>query len=181
MVADNRGFGLTELCICMAVIAVIMGVAIPSFDRIIGQWHINRGAQALVNALHLARSHATLRGTPVVLCQVNAAGNCAASVPPASGNTGWRVFAPLVLTSAPQRNNVDVLLSSELLPARTRVFGSRSGITYWPVARSGTTATFVLCDLHQAASPRAVIVSQTGRPRLSDRMPDGTLPDCGHG
>jgi hypothetical protein len=71
----------------------------------------------------------------------------------------------------------DELLRSVELPPELRLLGSRRVLTYWPVARAGTTATLVLC--HARGAALAVIVSQTGRPRLSRTDAAGAALDCG--
>jgi hypothetical protein len=47
------------------------------------------------------------------------------------------------------------------------VHGSRAAVTFWPVARTSLTSTFDVCDAKQEIAGRAVVVSQTGRPRVA--------------
>jgi hypothetical protein len=55
---------------------------------------------------------------------------------------------------------------------------NRNAVIYWPVALAGTTASFVFCDERGARAARAIIVSQTGRPRVSARDAAGKPLRC---
>jgi hypothetical protein len=46
------------------------------------------------------------------------------------------------------------------------VRSSRAAVTFWPVAMAGTTGTFTFCA---GADGRAVVISQTGRPRVETK------------
>jgi hypothetical protein len=99
---------------------------------------------------------------------------CLASSEPA---TGWAVFIDRPGGASGRLDAGDQLLRVVELPAELRLTGSRRALTYWPVARAGTTATLVLC--HARGDALAVIVSQTGRPRLSHTDAAGGVLDCG--
>ena len=91
-----------------------------------------------------------------------------ASQSAAAAGVGWLVFyqpGGRVVTqpaAAP-------LLHTFTLPEDVSVHGSRAAVTFWPVARAGTTSTFDLCGIGSGASMagRAVVVSQTGRSRVA--------------
>lgn len=167
------GLTLCELALTLALVAVLAGIATPSF----GQWRaaalLQREAYALLGALHAARSAAIARGEPVVLCQA-AGGSCLAASTPASG---WAMFIDRPGGASGRLDAGDELLQRVDLPAELRLQGSRRVLTYWPVARAGTTATLVLC--HARGGALAVIVSQTGRPRLAHTDAAGGALDCG--
>ena len=86
------------------------------------------------------------------------------------------MFLNLRTERAPQRDAGEPLLGRFELPERLGVTGSRVAVTYWPVSRAGTTSTFTLCHATRLARTRAVIVSQTGRPRLRESAPGA--PPC---
>lgn len=172
----RRQYGLTlfELALTLALVAVMAGIATPSLGRWRAEAALQREAYALLGALHAARSAAITRGEPVVLCQTTAAAACLAASAPAHG---WAVFIDGPGGTAGRLDPGDELLQRVELPAELRLQGSRRVLTYWPTARAGTTATLVLC--HARGGALAVIVSQTGRPRLAHTDAAGDALDCG--
>jgi hypothetical protein len=70
-----------------------------------------------------------------------------------------------------QLGAADNLLRHVELPGRVSMQGSRTAVTYWPTSRAGTTSTFLMCHAGRPLEGRAVVVSQSGRPRV---VVDGT-------
>jgi hypothetical protein len=58
------------------------------------------------------------------------------------------------------------------------VLANRATLSFRPFGQSGTTATFTFCDRRGDRSARAVIISQTGRPRVSGESASGTPLRC---
>lgn len=69
---SQRGFTLIELMVTIAVLAVVLGIAIPSFSNIVSSNRVDGGAQELYGALQLARSEAVKRRASVSICRSNA-------------------------------------------------------------------------------------------------------------
>ena len=58
---------------------------------------------------------------------------------------------------------------------------SRDHVTYLPSGlATGTNLTFTFCPLSRKATPRAVIVSNTGRARISSKLSDGSRIECAY-
>lgn len=71
-VRSQRGFTLIELMVTVAVLAIIAGIAIPSFnDQIRNNRSLTFGEE-FAAALNYTRSEAVKRGQPVSLCPSNA-------------------------------------------------------------------------------------------------------------
>lgn len=164
-----EGFSLTELLIALAIAGILLAMAAPSFSQLRGAALVGGGADHMLAALHFARSSAILRGEPTVLCLTSDGVRCIERADVEA--SGWLVFHERKAGSPVQLDEGDVLLRSFLLPPHIAVRGTRSAVTFWPAARAGTPSTFQLCNTRRESRGRAVIVSQTGRPRISSERP----------
>ena len=162
----DRGFTALELLVVIAIAAVLVAMAAPSFSGLRRTASIGSAANQLLWALHYARSTAILRNVPAVVCLSADGARCLTSAgTPASG---WLVFLDQQRSSPVQLNAADELLRNIPLPSQVTVQGTRAAVTFWPTARAGTTSTFKLCDARGDPRGKAVVVSQTGRPRVAD-------------
>lgn len=74
----SGGFTILELLITVAVLAILMGVAVPSFTEAIRQNRVTTEANQMLAAAALARSEAVKLGSLITICPTNAAqNNCA--------------------------------------------------------------------------------------------------------
>ncbi|MDZ7585445.1 MAG: GspH/FimT family protein [Thiobacillus sp.] len=90
---NGRGFTLVELVVVLAVGAVLLAMAIPSYAFLVNSSRLAAVTNDLVTALHLARSEAIKRGMRVTVCKTS---NAMAETPvcdtTASWQQGWLVF-----------------------------------------------------------------------------------------
>jgi type IV fimbrial biogenesis protein FimT len=159
------GVTLVELLAVVAIMAILATMAAPTFGSLRRTAGVGAAASELLASLHFARSVAALDGRAVTLCLSADDETCVDSV--ATGAKGWLVFA---------QPNARVTASSEVVPPVLRHFhvadgvvvrGSRAAVTFWPAARASLTSTFDVCDARREVAGRAVVVSQTGRPRVA--------------
>jgi type IV fimbrial biogenesis protein FimT len=76
---DQRGFSIIELLVTIAVMAVLLGVGVPSFRSMIEGNRLSSASNDLLSGLQFARSEAIKRGIPVVLCSSSDQSSCAAT------------------------------------------------------------------------------------------------------
>ncbi|KTS74844.1 peptidase [Pseudomonas oryzihabitans] len=118
------GFTLIETMVAIAILAIVISIAAPSFTRMLQS---NRAAvlsNELVGALQIARSEALKRRTNVQLCPRNAAGSdCANS---SDWSVGWLLIARVTVNNAV---NTLVLRSWEPITGGT-LTGPVNGVTY---------------------------------------------------
>jgi prepilin-type N-terminal cleavage/methylation domain-containing protein len=95
----QAGFTLIELLVTMTIAAILLAIAVPSFNSSIASARASDGANSLLGALELARSEAVRRGVTVSVCRVTvvpatACNNTAAgSFVVGDWAAGWMVFA----------------------------------------------------------------------------------------
>lgn len=87
--APGRGFTLVELMIVLAVAAILLSIAVPSFRTTIQNNRLITEANDFVTALHLARSEAIKRRARVTLCKSTDGAVCTAT---GGWEQGWIAF-----------------------------------------------------------------------------------------
>lgn len=172
----GRGWTAIELLTVCAVIAVLATLAAPGFRELMLDARRTDRMNAMLRALHGARSAAILRAEPVVICKSSDGRRCTPEA--ASWSEGWIVFANRDRDSPPQVDANEPVLSVEPRTERLRVSANRHALVYWPVSLAGTTASIVFCDERGPRAARAIIVSYTGRPRISGRDASGRALGC---
>jgi type IV fimbrial biogenesis protein FimT len=161
------GVTLIELLTTVAVLGIVSTLAAPSFTNL----RLNSARTAAVNgffhSLFLARSEAIKRGTVVSLCKSRDGQRCTNSAAPWS--EGYVVF---VNTDRDEPAQIDageeVLQIMEPWPTG-RITSNRQAFSFRPYTQGVVNGTVVFCDLRGGEHARAIIISHTGRPRISQR------------
>jgi type IV fimbrial biogenesis protein FimT len=163
----SQGFSLVEWLIVLAVVAVLVSAAVPSFSDTRHEAALTASANQLLSALHFARSAAILSNMPTVVCLSADAVGCADGTAGESIG-GWLILRQRAGSESPSSNDAEEPLRHSELPEGIFLRASRSTLTFWPTARAGTTGTFILCARRHPSASRKVVVSQTGRPRVAE-------------
>ncbi|GAA5185069.1 Tfp pilus assembly protein FimT/FimU [Niveibacterium umoris] len=87
---NQKGFTLIELMFVMAVTAILMAIAVPSFSDLIARQRIASAASDFSTDLALARMEAMRRGGRATVCASTDGTTCAGGT---AWRTGWIVFA----------------------------------------------------------------------------------------
>ena len=172
------GLTLIEILLALAVSAILLGLGIPAFSSLLGSSELTTRVNALSASLSLARSAAIREGSRGMVCQSRDGRRCSRG---GDWSEGWIVFVDR--NHNRQREDTEPLLHAQ--PAtrdrvhiRFRGFPSRRYFIYRPDGMAKMNGTFILCVPGEPALARAVIVSWSGRPRISDRRADGRPLRC---
>lgn len=119
----SQGFTLVELMVTVAVLAILVAVAVPSFASISNRNRLSALANDVVSSLQTARMEALRRGQRVVLCRSSDGATCS------TGNpwNGWIVFTDADGNNAPGSGDI---LRADLLRGPSQVWVS-------PIVSSG--------------------------------------------
>jgi type IV fimbrial biogenesis protein FimT len=172
----HSGFTLWELLCSLAVSAVALGLAAPEFRAFVLDSRRNADVSAFVLAVQLARSESAKRAQAVVLCKTADLERCGGSEMRYDG--GWMVFVNEDGARPPHRSAGEPLLLAHAPAMDGRITSNRELYEFRPYRKRSTNGTVTFCDARGAASARAVIVSYTGRPRVSERDSGARLLSC---
>ncbi|HEY0684669.1 MAG TPA: GspH/FimT family pseudopilin [Steroidobacter sp.] len=147
----SSGFTLVEMLVALAIAAILLAIAVPSYSGSQLNSQLRASANELIGSINLARSEAIKRGATVTLCASSDGENCGGT-----WNQGWVV-----------RRNDDLLHSASALPAGFHLTES-SGTTTLLFQSTGvdaTAANFTLCRSTPSAGNQERVVSMdaTGR------------------
>lgn len=170
------GFTLIEMLLALALLALAGSLAMPTFRLLQLDAVRTREVNQFVQAVHLARGEALKRNVVVSLCPSADARACAAAGTP--WHSGWIVFANRDGDTPADRDPGEPLLRAYPAWRDGRILANRDFLSFRAFGQSGVTSTYVFCDERGTAGARAVIISQTGRPRLADRTAAGTALAC---
>lgn len=142
-----KGFTAIELLVAIAVLAVLVGLAAPSFTPVIERWRVRQATEELQSTLYLARSEAVKRSGGVAIIQNGNSGECTSET--AQWNCGWTVFLDANNNGTLDRD--EVTLQSIAAPLKVTIkFTDSSGgnltgaiqVDRWGHLSSGSSAAF---------------------------------------
>ncbi|HEV8443042.1 MAG TPA: GspH/FimT family protein [Steroidobacteraceae bacterium] len=162
-VRKNRGLTLLELCVVLALVALLASVAAPTFLSASRNAAVRSAFFELAAGLQLARASAIVQAQRGTLClSASLEGACLSD----GGTNAWTAFLVVDGKSLP--------LASRTLPAGVVLRATRNRIDFWPDSRAASTGTLTICDTLGVARPRSLVVSQLGRIRVAE----GTASGC---
>ncbi|SAL74557.1 Tfp pilus assembly protein FimT-like protein [Caballeronia peredens] len=169
--ASSQGFTLVELCVVLAVMAILATFAAPSFVAWQARDQVDARARSLFSTLSLARAEAVRRGARVTLCRLDAARHCLASGRSCDNGVtdwscGWGVFV--------DRDGAATLLRMQPAMTSVSITGTSTDISFTPPSGQviGGFRSFDLGprDGQSTANPgarRCIRIAAGGRARMT--------------
>jgi type IV fimbrial biogenesis protein FimT len=189
-----------ELMVVLAIASVVLGLAVPNFRTFMRNSRLVSAANDLLGSISLARTEAIKRQLPVAVC---ATADPNATPPVCSGawtqgaSSAWVVWVDADNDWVPDNNVNEPVLQRHVALDNTitvrsdnngRIKYQLTGFSSPPSGGITPTANVAICDLRGTAmtfnglsAARAVRVSATGRPRVSNSKAevDATLAAIG--
>jgi type IV fimbrial biogenesis protein FimT len=160
----SRGFSLYELLMTFVMVAILIGIGIPSFAKMSANGRISAEVNALFHAIHLARKESIMRRSVVSICPSVDGIACQPSL---DWSQGWIMFNNRDRDEPPRIDDDEPILQIYRSGPNVRISTNRRGFTLRATEKRATNGTIVVCDLHNRVTPRALVVSYTGRPRVT--------------
>lgn len=180
--AKIRGMTLIELIVTVAIAAIVVTVAVPSFREMLRKNRVDALTNELASSLNFARSEAVKRGKPITVCKTadpDATPPACSTSAEVGWQSGWLVFVDCSTSwgtcpaGEPQGalNASDILLKVNQPTANTATINANysSYISYLPSGISNVnggvangTFSIVMEDL-----TRCIKVSTVGRINVS--------------
>ncbi|MEJ2466261.1 MAG: GspH/FimT family protein [Candidatus Thiodiazotropha sp.] len=176
--AGERGFTLLELLTTLALAALLLTITVPALNSLSARNQQTAEINRFIRHLQLARSHAVKTGRDHVLCPSSNMTDC-------RGNAHWEQGYILFQDSdsdgnrSPSESLLQVSKPMGNIGIAMQSTSGRKAVIYRADGHSaGSNLTLTFCDPENDIAPKAVIVSNTGRARVSTTRWDGTPLNC---
>ncbi|MAR89504.1 MAG: GspH/FimT family pseudopilin [Pseudomonadota bacterium] len=159
----QQGFTIIELMITVAIVAIIAGLGIPSFNSLVASNRVVSSINELHQGIRLARAEAVKRNDSVIFCASNDQASCSGG-----WGDGWLIFHDADGDGGVDANEV-IRVGDPVQAGYSLTFsGGGSSVTFGPRGISSATGTFQLCDAEgEEMRARGIILLTTGATRRS--------------
>lgn len=175
----SRGFTMIELLVAIAIAAIMLGLAVPSFIDFMVRNRLVTYNNEFVASLAFARSEAIRRAGPVSVCKSSTGTSCGGA-----WSDGWIVFvntdndSPAVVDAGETVLRVhDALSSGYTLNANNNF---KNYVTYSSDGSANQIGTFVFCRNNQTVGAQAVTLTRL-RPRAGQDLNGNGIPEKSEG
>ncbi len=168
--------------ITVVVAAILLTAGVPSFIALVKGNRMTTRVNEFLGTLSYARSEAVKRSQSVTVCQSSNGTACGGAV---QWENGFLVFVDPDNDATIDAGEA-TLRVGEAAPADFTVLGTNfaNAITFAATAFTlpdGTSGFFTFCDDRGVGQARAVLVSATGRPRVSQDTNNNGIHEDGAG
>ena len=169
------GYSLFELLMTLGLVALLTSLGVPSLGGLVADKRLRVEVDALFHAIYLARTESVARRRVVSICPSLDGRYCD---PDYDWSAGWIVFVNKGLRKSLERADDEVLLRHHQVSESSRITSNRRGFSLRSTELRATNGTLVFCDRAGRTENRAVVVSYTGRPRVTRADSGGRPYQC---
>lgn len=126
----SRGFTLVELMITIFVAAILLTIAIPSFQHIIASSKLASTANTLVSSLHAARMQAIKRNADVQFCSNNTVTNTGSVLGTKCDDQGGAVY--VLTTPGGNATAVQARTAASIVQGQQQLDGDITALVFDP-------------------------------------------------
>jgi type IV fimbrial biogenesis protein FimT len=155
---NARGHTLVELLAVSGIVAILAGAAVPAFANLLLDSRRNAAVNTALHAANFARQQAAIRGEWIRLCGTQNGIDC-------SGNGDWSAGLLVADDNTALRRNLPLRGPR----AGPRIRSNRATVRFEGGSAFASPATLTICDRRGAVAARTVIISASGRARVSQR------------
>lgn len=174
--ARARGYSLTNLVTTMTITGVLAATAVPTMQDLAYEQRLVTQVNELFGDLQLARSEAIKRAAQVTLCKSSDGVACSTT---SNWQDGWIVFVDTDGDETVDSGETIIRAGQALTAGTTLRYGTSYDYVYYKYDGSAwPNATFTFCDSRGASYARAVVITQSGRARISDKSSSSGALSC---
>lgn len=160
----SRGYSLYELIMTLGLFAVIVSLGIPSFGAIVANHRVRVEVDKLFHAIHHARKESIVRRRVMTVCPTADGVTCD---PDGDWSAGWMIFVNIDRDWPAIREPNEPVVKWIRVQPENRVVANRNSFSLRSTELRATNGTLIFCDRAGRATPRALVISYTGRPRIA--------------
>lgn len=155
LASQGRGFTLIEMLVVISIIAILAGMAAPSYNDVIFSNKLTSFGNNFMASAQLARSEAIKRNATVTLCRSSDGATCAAS---GGWQQGWIIMS-----------GTTVIQQQAALSSGYLFTGDVYSIDFQSIGVGATSATLKVCRSTPSigSHEREIKISVTGRTSIS--------------
>ncbi len=174
---DISGFTLIELIITIALTSILLAIGVPSFQTLTQNSRMTTVVNTIIAHLNLARSEAIKRKTKIIMCPSSDGLDC----------TDTMIWDEQIIMFTDNNKNGHLDPGENLIRHMnaqsksiriTTTVGRKKAVYDASGFSMGNNVTFTFCDMTEKIDPKAVIVSNSGRARISPTNSQGDPLDC---
>jgi type IV fimbrial biogenesis protein FimT len=173
-----KGFTLIELLLTITLIAITLSIGVPGYQSLVASNRLTASINQLRGALALTRSEAVHRNRHVAICHSLDGVQCSRR---GNWSNGWIIFVDKNRDKFIDESDEIIQLYHTIntsVSINYRAFGSRHYVVYRPSGFTLTNGTFTVCSPKNTTLKKALILTKSGRVRLSKVQDDGKELVC---
>ena len=181
MLKQQTGLTIIELMIAIAVLSIVLSIGVPSFERIMVTNQLAGQANNFISSINFARSEAVKRKQDIVICHTGPSNDCSGSD---GYEDGWMVYVDIDRDASFDSGTETIIWSNDELSSNLALTGDgnlQDEIVFRGSGRpeAGYNGSLTLCKDNELTKSRVLVISLTGRVRVTELGPNGIAEDSG--